>query len=85
MLFEPTNTILLKKITPSKWMFIIILTWGICATSSGAAHNFPGMMVVRFAIGLAEAGFSTVKLQLQSFSNKNRLLPIGSISHGILV
>lgn len=30
---------------------------GICACSVAAAQNFKGMMVVRFAIGLAEAGF----------------------------
>ncbi|KAL4923624.1 uncharacterized protein BDV17DRAFT_296186 [Aspergillus undulatus] len=35
MLFEPTNTILLKKFTPSRWMFILILAWGVCATASG--------------------------------------------------
>lgn len=27
LLFEPTNTILLKAITPSRWMFILILFW----------------------------------------------------------
>lgn len=57
LFFEPTNTVLLKRFTPSKWMFILILAWGVCATSSGATQNFPGMMCARFAIGLAEAGF----------------------------
>ncbi|KAL4767764.1 major facilitator superfamily domain-containing protein [Aspergillus nidulans var. acristatus] len=75
MLFEPTNTILLKKITPSKWMFVIILAWGICATSSGAAQNFPGMMVVRFAIGLAEAGFYPSVLYHMAFWYKPSEMP----------
>ncbi|KAL4757748.1 major facilitator superfamily domain-containing protein [Aspergillus foveolatus] len=75
MLFEPTNTILLKKITPSKWMFIIILAWGICATSSGAAQNFPGMMVVRSAIGLAEAGFYPSVLYHMAFWYKPSEMP----------
>ncbi|KAJ5090235.1 Major facilitator superfamily domain general substrate transporter [Penicillium argentinense] len=57
LLFEPTNTILLKGIKPSRWMFILILSWGVCACSAGAAQDFPGMMCVRFAIGIAEAGF----------------------------
>ncbi|KAJ5506374.1 Major facilitator superfamily domain general substrate transporter [Penicillium expansum] len=57
LFFEPTNTILLKRVTPSRWMFVLILSWGICACAAGAAQNFPGMMCVRFAIGLAEAGF----------------------------
>ncbi|KAJ5478817.1 hypothetical protein N7530_004326 [Penicillium desertorum] len=57
LIFEPTNTILLKRITPSRWMFVLILSWGICACAAGAAQDFPGMMCVRFAIGMAEAGF----------------------------
>lgn len=57
LFFEPTNTILLKRVKPSRWMFVLILSWGVCACAAGAAQDFPGMMCVRFAIGLAEAGF----------------------------
>ena len=57
LIFEPTNTLLLKKVRPSRWMFVLILTWGVCATSVAAVQNFKGMMVARFAIGVAEAGF----------------------------
>lgn len=57
LFFEPSNTILLKYFKPSKWMFILILSWGICACAAGAAQDFPGMMCVRFAIEMAEAGF----------------------------
>jgi MFS family permease len=38
-------------------MFVLIMSWGICACCSAAAMDFPGMMCVRFAIGAAEAGF----------------------------
>ncbi|KAF3002652.1 hypothetical protein E8E13_009398 [Curvularia kusanoi] len=57
LIFEPTNTILLKLFKPSRWMFVLIMAWGISACCSAAAMNFPGMMCVRFAIGAAEAGF----------------------------
>ncbi|KAH8429249.1 uncharacterized protein LDX57_006916 [Aspergillus melleus] len=57
LFFEPSNTIFLKTFAPSRWMFVLILSWGICACSVGAARDFPGMMCVRFAIGMAEAGF----------------------------
>ncbi|KAH7086379.1 major facilitator superfamily domain-containing protein [Paraphoma chrysanthemicola] len=57
LIFEPTNTILLKFFKPSRWMFILIMAWGISACCSAAAMNFEGMMCVRFAIGMAEAGF----------------------------
>ncbi|KAL4899216.1 hypothetical protein BDW74DRAFT_171679 [Aspergillus multicolor] len=75
MLFEPTNTLLLKKVTPSRWMFILILAWGICATASGAAQNFAGMMCVRFAIGLAEAGFYPSVLYHMAFWYKPSEMP----------
>lgn len=57
LIFEPTNTILLKLFKPSLWMFILIMAWGISACCSAAAVNFEGMMCVRFAIGMAESGF----------------------------
>ena len=57
LIFEPTNTILLKAFRPSRWMFVLIILWGISACCSAAAMNFSGMMCVRFAIGMAEAGF----------------------------
>jgi hypothetical protein len=57
LIFEPSNTILLKYFKPSRWMFVLILAWGVSACCSAAAQNFAGMMCVRFAIGMAEAGF----------------------------
>jgi MFS family permease len=57
LIFEPSNTLLLKKFRPSRWMFVLILAWGICASSVAAVQSFKGMMVARFAIGMAEAGF----------------------------
>ncbi|KAF1951759.1 MFS general substrate transporter [Byssothecium circinans] len=57
LIFEPTNTILLKLFRPSRWMFILIMAWGVSACCSATAMDFRGMMCVRFAIGMAEAGF----------------------------
>lgn len=67
LIFEPSNTVLLKGIKPSRWMFVLILSWGICACSAGAAQDFAGMMCVRFAIGLAEAGFYPAVLYHMAF------------------
>ncbi|KAK6219307.1 hypothetical protein LQW54_002295 [Pestalotiopsis sp. IQ-011] len=57
LIFEPPNTLLLKTFRPSRWMFVLILAWGIAACSSAAVRDFKGIMCARFAIGLAEAGF----------------------------
>ena len=66
MIFEPPNTLLLKYFTPSRWMFVLILAWGVSACSSAAVQDFKGMMVVRFAIGMAEAGFYPAVLYRES-------------------
>ncbi|KAH0848759.1 hypothetical protein AYO21_09879 [Fonsecaea monophora] len=67
MVFEPTNTVLLKTFRPRIWMFVLILSWGICACSVAAVQNFPGMMCARFAIGMAEAGFYPAVLYHMDF------------------
>lgn len=75
LIFEPSNTILLKSFKPSTWMFVLILSWGICACAAGAAQSFPGMMCVRFAIGMAEAGFYPAVLYHMAFWYKPSELP----------
>ncbi|KAJ8113269.1 hypothetical protein OPT61_g4558 [Boeremia exigua] len=75
MLFEPTNTILLKLFKPSRWMFILIMAWGVSACCSAAAMNFSGMMCVRFAIGMAEAGFFPSVLYHYAFWYKPSEMP----------
>ena len=75
LFFEPTNTILLKKFRPSRWLFVLILAWGICACSVSAVQNFSGMMCARFAIGLAEAGFYPSVLYHMAFWYKPTEMP----------
>lgn len=43
MVFEPTNTLAMKVFSPSRWMFVLILGWGVCACSSAAAQDFGGV------------------------------------------
>lgn len=75
MIFEPTNTLLLKTFRPSRWMFVLILMWGVCASSSSAVRDFKGMMCVRFAIGAAEAGFYPAVIYHMAFWYLPRELP----------
>ncbi|KAE8441180.1 hypothetical protein EG329_005780 [Mollisiaceae sp. DMI_Dod_QoI] len=75
LIFEPSNTLLLKKFRPSRWMFVLILGWGICACSVAAVHNFREMMAVRFLIGMAEAGFYPAVLYHMSFWYKPTEMP----------
>ncbi|KAI0880204.1 MFS general substrate transporter [Annulohypoxylon maeteangense] len=75
MIFEPTNTLAMKVFSPSRWMFVLILGWGISACSSSAAQDFKGMMCVRFAIGMAEAGFFPAVLYHMAFWYKPSEMP----------
>ncbi|CAO2658168.1 Nn.00g074280.m01.CDS01 [Neocucurbitaria sp. VM-36] len=75
LIFEPTNTILLKLFTPSRWMFVLIMAWGVSACCSAAARDFKGMMCVRFAIGMAEAGFFPSVLYHYAFWYKPSEMP----------
>ena len=75
LIFEPSNTLLLKKFRPARWMFVLILAWGICATSVSAVQGFRGMMCVRFAIGMAEAGFFPAVLFHMAFWYKPSEMP----------
>ncbi|KAH8812169.1 retrograde regulation protein 2 [Xylogone sp. PMI_703] len=75
LFFEPTNTLLLKSFRPSRWMFVLIGMWGVCACSVAAVQSFNGMMVVRFAIGVAEAGFYPAVLYHMSFWYKPTEMP----------
>ncbi|KAK9419067.1 putative Major facilitator superfamily domain-containing protein [Seiridium unicorne] len=76
LIFEPPNTLLLKTFKPSRWMFVLILGWGIAACSSSSVMDFKGMMCARFAIGMAEAGFfPAVLYHVMAFWYKPKELP----------
>ncbi|CAG9955874.1 unnamed protein product [Clonostachys rosea f. rosea IK726] len=75
MVFEPTNTIMLKAVRPSRWMFLIIFFWGVCASCTSAVQGFKGMMCLRFALGMAEAGFYPSVLFHMAFWYKPSEMP----------
>ncbi|KAK1750392.1 major facilitator superfamily domain-containing protein [Echria macrotheca] len=54
--FEPLTNVLLKKMRPSIFIPLIMVIWGIIMTFMGFVHNYTGLMVARWFLGLAEAG-----------------------------
>jgi sugar phosphate permease len=56
-LFEIPSNLFLHKIGARIWMARILLTRGILATLTGFVHNVHQLYVVRFLLGLAEAGY----------------------------
>src|SRR5207249_3593502 len=56
-LFEVPSNLLLHKIGARIWIARILITWGIVATLTGFIHNVHQLYVMRFLLGLAEAGY----------------------------
>ena len=56
-LFELPSNLLLHKIGARIWIARILITWGIVAMLTGLVHNVHQLYVMRFLLGLAEAGY----------------------------
>lgn len=54
--FEVPSNILLKKLRPSRWIAILMGSWGICTVCLGFCRTFSQVMAVRWILGMAEAG-----------------------------
>jgi len=53
---EIPSNIMMKRTSPSLWIMLIMLAWGICTTLMGIVKNFTGLLVCRAALGVAEGG-----------------------------
>jgi MFS family permease len=56
-LFEVPSNLLLHRIGARIWIARILVTWGVFATLTGFAHSVHHLYVLRFLLGLAEAGY----------------------------
>jgi ACS family tartrate transporter-like MFS transporter len=56
-LLEIPGTLIVENWSARKWLARIIISWGILATLTGFIQNETQFYVVRFLLGLAEAGF----------------------------
>ncbi|KAF7555164.1 hypothetical protein G7Z17_g2366 [Cylindrodendrum hubeiense] len=58
VLFEvPSNMILHRFKRPSWYMGGIVCAWGIVMTMTGIVQNYAGLLIIRFLLGIFEAGF----------------------------
>ncbi|KAF8157195.1 major facilitator superfamily domain-containing protein [Crassisporium funariophilum] len=53
---EIPSNLMMKRTSPSLWLCIIMVAWGICMTLMGLVKDFKSLLVVRMALGLAEGG-----------------------------
>ena len=54
--FEPLTNILLKRLRPSIFIPIIMITWGASMLSMGFVTSYGGLLTARWFLGLCEAG-----------------------------
>lgn len=53
---EIPSNLAMKRFRPSIWIPSIMVAWGIVTVLLGIVHNYPGLLAVRAALGLAEGG-----------------------------
>ncbi|KXJ87584.1 major facilitator superfamily domain-containing protein [Microdochium bolleyi] len=54
--FEAPSNILLKRLRPSRWIAMLMFSWGALTIALGGVHNAAGVTAVRFLLGVFEAG-----------------------------
>ncbi len=56
-IFEIPSNLLLHRVGARVWIARILVTWGAVAVLTGFAHSITHLYVLRFLLGIAEAGF----------------------------
>ena len=55
-IFEVPSNYALKKLRPSRWIAILMFSWGSFTVCLGGTNSFGSVTAVRFLLGVAEAG-----------------------------
>lgn len=82
----PSNMFINRIARPSLYLSAVMLLWGLISTLSGVAHNFAGMVSIRFFLGFVEAAFLPGALMILSkwytrreLTTRNALLFCGNL------
>jgi sugar phosphate permease len=62
--FEVLSNLILKKLRPSRWIPLIMVTWGIATTLAGLANSYGALLACRLLLGAPETGLFAGKYQL---------------------
>ena len=74
ILSEIPSNLVLKKLTPSRWIAFITLAWGIIATLTGVVQSYGGLIACRLLLGAVEGGlFPGMAIYLTFFYTKREL------------
>lgn len=62
MLFGVPSNMMLEKFGPRRWIALIMVIWGLLSTATMFISNHVEFYILRFLLGVAEAGFFLVFL-----------------------
>jgi MFS transporter, ACS family, tartrate transporter len=57
VLFQIPSNVLLTKLGARRWLSTIMLAWGLCSGATALVTGVESFVVVRFLLGVAEAGY----------------------------
>ncbi|KJZ74440.1 hypothetical protein HIM_06250 [Hirsutella minnesotensis 3608] len=74
LLFEVPSNLVLKLLTPRRWIAFIVTAWGLVATLSGLVESYGALLACRLLLGALEAGlFPGLNVYLTLFYTKREL------------
>ena len=66
--FEIPSNLVLKKLRPSRWIPLIMITWGIIMTLMGLVNSYGSLLACRLLLGAAESGlFPGILISIYNF------------------
>jgi MFS transporter, ACS family, tartrate transporter len=73
-IFEIPSNVMLERVGARRWIFCIILIWGLVSSATALARDAFSLAALRFALGLCEGGFFPGMILYLSywFPQKNR-------------
>jgi len=86
-LLEVPSNIILKKMRPSYWMAILLLSWGTCMTLMALVSSYSGLLAGRFFLGVTEVCIhvSYTRRHMALTKHTGWVFPCGYISAYALV
>ncbi|KAK1672166.1 major facilitator superfamily transporter [Colletotrichum godetiae] len=74
IIFEVPSNLVLKLLTPRRWIAFITVSWGIIATLTGLVNSYGALIACRLLLGVVEAGlFPGLNVYLTFFYSKHEL------------
>lgn len=56
-IFEVPSNVVLKLMRPSRWICLLMVSWGTVMTLQGIVQSYHGLIITRTFLGLTESGF----------------------------